>query len=263
MIKTHGEATAAERLANQITVFTTLGKKAFREDNAIGSWLRMYPRPDSLSPLEPFVNLVIHDHDDARIDVERDEGGLPLLDSLFEYARSESESRFLAYVNADIILLSDFTRAVKAVSAELGEFLMCGRRTNWHRPHPIEWGGVDGFWEDRIREEVLADSRLFNAASDYFLFTRDVFAGIEVPPMAISYYFWDAWLLWSALSRGVPVVDVTEAVLAIHQDHPVKRRSWDPGGKRNRELAKDAEEAGIDLDDATWYLTKEMELVER
>ncbi len=260
MIKTHGEATAEERLANQITIFTTLGKKAFREDNAIGSWLRMYPRPDSLSPLEPFVNLVIHDHDDARIDVERDEGGLPLLDSLFEYARSRSGSRFLAYVNADIVLLSNFTRAVKAVSGEMSEFLMCGRRWNWHSPHPIEWGGG---WEDRVRDEALADGKLFNPASDYFLFTRDVFAGIEMPPTAISYYWWDPWLIWSALSRGIPVVDATEAVMAIHQDHPVKRRSWDSGGKRNRELAKDAEEAGIDLDDATWYLTKELELVEK
>jgi hypothetical protein len=63
---------------------------------------------------------------------------------------------------------------------------------------------------------------------DYFVFPRHLLYQ-QVPPFAVGRPGYDNWLLWKVRSIGVPVVDVTRAVVAIHQNHDY---SHHPGGQK-------------------------------
>src|ERR1035437_8580715 len=52
-------------------------------------------------------------------DVRRNAQGTPLVSSIFELARNASSSPFLAYVNADILLLPDFVDVTRQVASQM------------------------------------------------------------------------------------------------------------------------------------------------
>ena len=52
----------------------------------------------------------------------------PLISSMLEIGRRESQSPFLAIVNTDIILFPDFTQALGNVSKHKEKFLIIGQR---------------------------------------------------------------------------------------------------------------------------------------
>ena len=65
-------------------------------------------------------------------EVERNEHGSPLLDGIFSKAQTTAHYEVLCYVNADIILISDFMRAVEQVAHRKSPFLMIGiRHSRW------------------------------------------------------------------------------------------------------------------------------------
>jgi hypothetical protein len=53
---------------------------------------------------------------------------------------------------------------------------------------------------------------------DYFAFSRGVYDG-ELPPLAIGRLFWDNWLVWKVINTKIPVLDASQVVLAVHQNH--------------------------------------------
>jgi hypothetical protein len=117
------------------------------------------------------------------------------------------------YVNSDIILLDDFLPAVRAVPLDV--YLMVGRRMDTEIDFSIEFTAG---WPQRLRELALAKGRFQRPSGmDYFVFTPD---GIrDIPPFAIGRWAWDNWIVHDAISRGVKVIDATDAILAIHQNH--------------------------------------------
>ncbi|MCJ7625377.1 MAG: hypothetical protein MUO76_17910, partial [Anaerolineaceae bacterium] len=61
-------------------------------------------------------------------EVKRNKYGTPLISSIFELAREGNDSRMLAYVNADILLMSDFLLAAKSGLSKWDKFMMVGQR---------------------------------------------------------------------------------------------------------------------------------------
>jgi hypothetical protein len=94
---------------------------------------------------------------------------------------------------------------------------------------------------------------------DYYVFSRGL--GRDLLPLAIGRVGWDNWLIWHARSQGAAVVDATQVITAVHQDHDY---SHHPGGaeavwrgeeaKRNRALIGDWYRL-LDCSDATHILT--------
>jgi hypothetical protein len=228
-----------------VTIFTI--PKAFKAHigaiqlNAITSWSFLKPRPE--------IILFGDEQGTAKFaaglglrhipDISRNAYGTPVLNRLFEEAQDLGRYDTLCYVNADIILLSDFMRAVRQVSSWRPPYLMIGRRWNIDLAERIEFERSD--WEARLRAVVFQRSRPFDSDwVDYFLFSRGLFRGI--PPFAVGRLWWDTWLVWKAVSQGVPVVDASTDVIAIHQNHPYDHV---PGGlsigskeaKQNEKLA--------------------------
>jgi hypothetical protein len=120
-----------------------------------------------------------------------------------------------AYVNSDIIFDSRIKSAIEILSNNFDQFLGVGRRTNIP-PFSLNSGRQFlGFSpEIELRKHSLPDR---NTAIDYFIHTKDVFG--TIPSFAVGRGSWDNWLIWSSLSRGMPVVDLSEYISAMHIDH--------------------------------------------
>jgi len=205
-----------------ITIFTTLkpcrGQFATIQKNAVMSWSLLYPSceiiifgdEEGTEQLTAELGLR-HYHD-----IVCNEHGTPLVSALFMEASRLASHSILAYVNADIILMKDFIVAVEAVK-DLGTFLMVGRRWDVSVTEPIDFS--EARWEEELRSVVAEKGRLHSAqAIDYFVFNRQLWKD-GIPPFAIGRTAWDGWLIFDACRRKVPVVDATEVVMAVHQDH--------------------------------------------
>lgn len=185
-------------------------------------------------------------------EVAVNEFNTPLLDSAFRLARERARHPLLGYVNSDIILLGDFVETARRVP--FGDFLMAGRRWNVGITEPIEFR--EG-WEAEVRGLVARTGTLYTQyGSDYFVLRRGSALG-ELPPFAVGRPKWDNWMLYRARSLGLPVIDATNAITAVHQDHdyahiPQRRGpTWGgPEANRNMVLA-DGTRQHFGLFDAT------------
>lgn len=185
--------------------------------NAIESWTRLDPRPnivligDEDGVVETAGDLsVLHSGD-----IARNEFGTPLLNDVFSRAESLAVSDTMCFINADIILMSDFAAAVSSIRDWRRSFLMVGRRWN------VEIKGALDFsddWESRLLESVRSRGEASSAYwIDYFVFPRGLFGAM--PPFAVGRPAYDNWLIWRARAMGATVVDASSAVMAVHQRH--------------------------------------------
>jgi hypothetical protein len=257
------------------TLFTT--PKPFRghiatiQRNAIRSWTLLRPQPEII---------VFGDEEGAAeiahklglrhvADVARNEYGTPLLSDLFAKARGMANHELLCFINADIILMSDVVAAIQRVP--FPQFLMSGQR--WEVDIDQDWDYSAG-WEGRLRAYVHESGRLRAPnAMDYFVFPGNL--EIELPPFAVGRIGWDNWFISYARKRKVAVIDASEAVMAVHQNHdyahirgdtagePGGMQAWTQGpeARRNMEIAGYADVLeGVyaelrTLQDATWRFT--------
>src|SRR5271155_3995013 len=119
-----------------VTIFSI--PKAFKghigviQRNAIQSWARLHPE----------IEIILFGTDEGTAEVarefclrhepnvERNEFGTYLVNSVFARAQSLARHNVVCYINCDIILLDDFPRVVERVAAARPEFLLVGQRTD-------------------------------------------------------------------------------------------------------------------------------------
>ena len=158
--------------------------------------------------------------------VARNKEGTPLVSSIFELARQASDSPYLAYVNADILLMDDIVAATQQIAGALaGEpFLLIGQRWDLDVTDRMDFSAS---WQAQLRAEVSERGELHRpAGSDYFVFPRAVFQ--DMPDFAIGRAGWDNWMIFHALQQGWPVIDGTPSVMIVHQNHDYSHL---PGGR--------------------------------
>ncbi len=147
--------------------------------------------------------------------VERNAYGTPLIRSIFNLARQHGSGRLLAYVNADILLLPEFVRAAKQAAEQAPRFLMVGQRWDLDVREALDFSPG---WDATLRERVHREGRLHPAmGSDYFIFPRECFR--DLPPMAVGRAGWDNWMIYAGRRNGWAVVDASQDVMIIHQNH--------------------------------------------
>jgi hypothetical protein len=203
------------------------GHIATIQRNAISSWARLQP------PCEIF--LFGNEEGTAEVakefgvhhisEIARNEYGTPLLNDVFEKGEQSATYNLLCYVNCDIILGSEFTRAVEKVSRWTQRFLMVGECWNLDLAEPLAFD--QPMWEENLNALVRQRGKPRGQyAIDYFVFPRGLYQ--QLPPFALGRPWFDQWLIWKARHLGAAVVDATSVVMAVHQNHDY---SHVPGGR--------------------------------
>lgn len=193
-------------------------------------------------------------------EVARSQQKTPLVDDIFEQAQSLATYNILCYVNADIILMSDFIRAIKQVSThQQDRFLLIGQRWNLDVAESLEF---EAGWEEQLRSSVTKHGELYTIAGiDYFVFSRNIFE--KIPPFAIGRTTWDNWLIYSARRQGIPVIDATPVVMAVHQNHDYSHiQGGESEAYKGQEAMLNRKLGGnyaylFDMHDATHILTQD------
>jgi len=184
--------------------------------NAIKSWTLLKPKPEIiLLGNDEGVSEICREFNLIHIpEIERNEYGTPLLNSIFSEAEKAASHQLMCYINADIILMSDFMKAIEVVINQMKPpFLLIGRRWDLEITELLSFES-----EDDLRCLLREKGKLYPPTGlDYFVFTKGLFG--EIPPFAIGRLVFDNWLIWRAKSKGVPVVDLTPQNPVIHQAH--------------------------------------------
>lgn len=215
-----------------ITFFAT--PKPFRghigiiQRNAIQSWKLLHPDAEVI---------LFGDEEGAaeaaralgarhETEVDRNKLGTPFLSSLFDRADRLARHDRLCFLNADILLTGDFLAASTRLAKMHERSLMVGRRCDVDITEPWDFSKPD--WAESVRS-LARERGKFRPPQwiDYFVFPRGLLYQ-QVPPFVIGRTSYDNWLLWKVRSMRVPVVDATQVVLAIHQNHDY---SFHPGGQ--------------------------------
>jgi hypothetical protein len=147
-------------------------------------------------------------------DVECNAYGTPLVSDAMAIAEKEASNDLLCFISTDDILMGDMMDTIENVKVSGRGFLLCGRR----------WEGIDapegfpGGWEEGLKRHVKAHGRLSGpSAIDYILFPKGFFG--HVPPFAIGRSRYDNWWIYKARIMGKPIIDITETVTVVHQNH--------------------------------------------
>ena len=216
-----------------ITIFSTpkpfQGHISVIQRNALKSWTQLHPD----------MEVILFGDDEGAADacrelglrhephVERGSSGMKRIDYIFRKAQAIARHDLVCHVNCDIVLMDDFIRAAERVKAEYPRFLMVGRRWDTAITERVDFS--DANWRQKVRSLAAAANHQRDGWwIDYFLFSRGLY-GTEMPAFVIGTVRWDNWLVWKALDLNLPVVDASEAVLAVHQNHDY---SYNPEGKK-------------------------------
>jgi len=248
-----------------ITIFTIpkpfKGSIGIIQRNAIKSWLKLFPKcevilfGDDEGVLETARELgILHVPN-----IEKTELGTPLLNSAINLAQKLSKNEILIYLNADIILMSDLTPAIKKVKNS--NFLISGQRWDIEVNKEIDFN--DSNWEKNLREQANKKGKLHGSSGmDYCIFPRSLPSIIQMPAFAVGRPGWDNWLIYRTRFLKIPVINATEAITVIHQSHDYSHSPWGRGEKvigpeyeRNIKLAGGFAKM-MTLMDADWVLTK-------
>lgn len=229
-----------------LTLFTIpkafTGHNGVIQKNAIQSWTMLQPKCE--------VILLADDDGVAEAaeelgvthipDITRNDFGTPLLNHGFQKAESFSHADVLCHVNSDIILMGDFMAAVQRTRSCSNRFLMTGRRIDLEMTERLSF---EFDWERQLRKDVSTSGRLSHSTGiDYWAYTRGLFE--DMPSFAVGRIATESWLLYKARYRNADVIDSTQVVTSIHQNHDYEHHAGGVVGlgtgleaQRNREMA--------------------------
>ncbi len=248
-----------------LTIFTIprsfYGDARVRQRNALNSWLRLTPKCEIvLCGDDPGVAETAQEFGVRHVGkLAVNEFGTPLMNSAFAKVAASAAFPRLCFVNSDIMFLDDFLPAVSRIA--FSRYLLGGKR--WNVDLEGEWDFDAPDWQESLRTRVVEEGELFPArGSDYFVFPPDGEIE-ELPPFAIGRPYWDGWFFFHARKLGLPVIDGTQAILCVHQNHDyvhvakARKKWWGPEGDRNLALIRERNETFFNLTDATYLLTPE------
>jgi len=203
-----------------LTIFTIpkpfKGLSKIHQRNAIKSWLALTPAPEiTLVGSDEGVGETSLEFNLKHIDkVEKSELGTPLLSSAFEKAKKLASNKTLMYLNADIIIVEGLSDTLMTVS-EMDNYIIVGRRYDITLTNEINFNDTNS--KELLRDLVSKGKLHGYSGIDYLIFPRDI--PIEMPPFVVGRPGWDNWFLWKAKMNKIPIIDATEILIVLHQNH--------------------------------------------
>lgn len=228
-----------------LTIFTI--PKPFKghiniiQRNAIQSWLQLQPKCEIiLFGNEEGTKETAKEFGVLHIPkIKKNEFGIPLVNDIFEKAQKRANYDILVYINTDMILMSDFMKTIEKIKQLRSAFLIIGQRWDLEIKEAIQFTPLEisrrnkdtnpeaqkfltGFsladWEKKLYARFTKEGKLHGlSASDYFVFPKDI--NWNMPPFCVGRTSYDNWFIYRIRSLKIPVIDATEAITTIHQNH--------------------------------------------
>jgi len=177
-------------------------------------------------------------------DIKTSEYGTPYLDDVFYDAQKRASTDIVCYVNSDI-LLNGIDVAVDGY--EWMDFLMTGKRID------IQTGVYQKMYP----------------GMDWFAFPKGMIT--NMPHFIVGRRGWDNWMVYHCRQRGIPVIDATGFVRALHPAHDYNHVlesngcGWKhcPESDYNVGLLKNRIIYLWEIDDATHYFDNNCKLTKK
>tara|TARA_B100001250_G_C19817562_1_gene799595 strand:+ start:8253 stop:9125 length:873 start_codon:yes stop_codon:yes gene_type:complete len=232
-----------------ITLFATpknfTGIYKIIQKNALKSWRSLSPNIQIIIFGDSDGSKEISDEINAEYvpNVRCSPQGTPYLSDLFKKADQLAKFPIMTFINADIILPEIFIEKVRILTNYKKNFLMVGHRWDMDVNYLIDFNNYkeqNSFWEEARKNSIKHGC----TGIDYFIFRR--FQWRNIPDFAIGRPGYDNWLLWNARRHLIHVIDATEDIMVVHQNHDYKFHNItkdpklfnEPDGIMNREIYK-------------------------
>jgi hypothetical protein len=192
---------------------------------------------------------ILHVHD------IKSEFGLPFLSSVFDLGRKIAKNNFLAFINTDIILTNNFLNSLNLI--KFPNFLITGRRWDLDVKEPINFNNFN--WSQEIIGRAKDKGKLHGfAGMDYFIFPKNL--DLKLPDFVAGRPGYDSWMVYQAHYLKIPVIDATETIKIIHQNHDYSHRKGGEKVLKEKEGDWNIKLAGgfskmLTLREADWILT--------
>jgi len=229
--------------------------------NAIKSWTLLRPKPEIILFGNETGTIEICEEFNLNhiSNIMTNQFGTPLVNDLFETAQKIVTNNTLCYINSDIILMYDFVNAIKQVESIEKKFLIVGRRWDVCIDELLSF---EDDWQENLQNHALKSGKLHSLTGiDYFVFPRGLWN--YIPPFALGRTIWDNWLLYYALSQKAALIDASNIIMAIHQNHTYNHHPEGKWGiwngieaKYNENLAGGRSHV-FTIEDANYIMTKQ------
>lgn len=216
-----------------ISIFTMpkafIGEFKIIQLNAIRTWKEECPNSEILlAANETDVSKIAEKYRIRHIHgVRENEFGSPLLDSLFQRAEEEAHGKIMTFINTDCMLIGDLEKTVEIIKEKFKQFLLVGIRYDseiFEDLPDINWQKFvlrhKGLLHPLARKKV---GRKSFGGTDLFVFPKGLYP--VIPPFNIGTFYYDAWLIYDAWHRQIPIINVTLDIITVHQKHTIKTRS--------------------------------------
>lgn len=194
------------------------GEFEYIQYNAIMSWLNLSVSKEIILVCDEGIEEYIKDERVKYVrELKYTKYAKPNLKSVFSTVKKYLKTDYVVFVNCDIIFLDDFSKTLKKIIEKLqSNLFLVGRRTNVNIKDKINFKNIH-WWDEvyKLKEEGCIGNEL---SLDYFIFHRS-FLDIDFPEFSIGGMYWDNWLLSEAFKKNLIIIDVTDSISALHQNH--------------------------------------------
>lgn len=223
--------------------------------NAVMSWDQIRPRPQIIvfgnvpsRCMTSTMELVLH--------YPREPDGRPYFNSFIDIAEEAAIHEVVMYVTDHLIFLPGLKEVVELVCSRLDRFLLMGRRWEADFDQLIDFTRVA--WPNLLNIAIQHTQELGSIGAKDWLAWKKPFPA-PIPPFIMGIPWYDTWMAVRAEELGIPRVDATLAIKAVHPRHGfpfaggIKGRQQDPRWELNHQLALGCEHRGH-VTEAEWVV---------
>jgi len=195
------------------------------QQNAINSWLLIDPAIE-IYLIDKSDNIPQYLLENKRINwltnVEHNEFGTPLMNSMIKEVEKKTNNNYLLYVSSDIILFPDTLKIIQPLFFEKKFCAVCIRR-DYEQKEPIKF---ENGWDKLIQDKLSTVNTTNPMAGDFFMFPKNFWENF--PPFALGRTMVDGWMMYQTLNQKAKLIDVTPSLIIGHQNHDYGHH---PGGR--------------------------------
>ena len=193
--------------------------------NAINSWkkihkdIEIYLINDELNTAKEFAikNKI------KCIDGKFSKYGSPLLKDAIQSINSVARNDIILFINTDIVYVDGIKRTIDVVLNNFDKYFIVGRRVDYDIDYEISFNEED-YKEKLITMYKNGDIHGLSGL-DYWMFPKNLFN--KIPDFVIGKPGYDNWLLAESKRKSIPVIDASNAIRILHQNHYYPQKKLD------------------------------------